>query len=871
MFLEDYTGGTLEHWTSTDGIHYTFVENIKSGGNQYKNPFIWLNPNDNKWYLYSHDSSGTVESIKVRSATSITGLRTATDTIVVSNNGPLGSPSIMYYNGRYWLLGEVLPGSLWQVVAYYSTTSPTSGFVQANNSPILTNDEACPMLFMLPGQTRAFLYTTANQTSWYEETREINLTSSILPPSPTLTNYQMRIVVNYGSGTSSADTAYLGGHCQTDFSDIRFTWFNATSSSEVECSYWIENSTVGSSAVFWVKVPQISGTSNSTIYIYYGKTGVATTSNGTNTFEFFDDFSGTLSKWTAVGGTWQIQNGQLVAQINTYGQRLRANNFVFANDTVHAQVEWTSGTYFENAICIRGQSPNEQSNGYMTFVSTWSSDNRDRISSMSNGVETTLASQGTTNPSQNVWYTYVFSAYGNTLKSTITPLYPTTLTVTDNTFSSGTLCLFDWSAASETAHYDNVFVTKSASQDPIQGNWYSEETGQVPVTVSIDNSTASGARVDVASIQTVAFHAQWNNGSSITSGNIYINGTQCAINSTGWARLTVNSSVVTSNLWTVTAVNCGGVTAFTQTAANPQIIWDQMKILSGGLSKSSASLGDSVTVWFTSAYQFDNTVFDNTKGTLYVNSSAMTWSTTNNRWEYSYAVNAIGTTTFKVSSVLDNQFGLIGINDAAGPLNLVVLDQPFFIVTNSTVSQLSFNSTSGTLAFTVSGPSGSTGFLNLTIAKSIMPDLNSLTVNLDGNPLSYISTSSAYYWSIQLNYHHSTHSIVVNFASAEVAASNPNPTQSPTVPTQNLQTTSNSNTQPNTSSSSTNQPQPTPSTPTQPSPTTAASTSPNGTPTRPSGSTSNMTIVILILMSVLLSASILTVTTRSLHKIRHAN
>ena len=63
----------------------------------------------------------------------------------------------------------------------------------------------------------------------------------------------------------------------------------------------------------------------------------------------------------------------------------------------------------------------------------------------------------------------------------------------------------------------------------------------------------------------------------------------------------------------------------------------------------------------------------------------MTWSTTNNRWEYSYAVNAIGTTTFKVSSVLDNQFGLIGINDAAGPLNLVVLDQPFFIVTNSTV------------------------------------------------------------------------------------------------------------------------------------------------------------------------------------------
>jgi len=273
--------------------------------------------------------------------------------------------------------------------------------------------------------------------------------------------------VNYGSGTSTADTVYLNGHGQSDFSHVRFTWFNSSSNSEVACPYWIEQSTVGVNATFWVKIPLIPAATNSTMYIYYGKNNVTTTSNGSSTFEFFDDFSGNLSKWTAVGGTWQIQNGQLVAQTTAYGgQRLRANNFVFANDTVHVSADWISGTYFENALCIRGQSPNEQNNGYMTFLNTWPYDNRNRISMMSNGVETTLTGQGTTNPSQNVWYTYVFSAYGNTLTSTTSPIYSTALGVTDNTFSSGTLSLFDWSAAAETVHYRNLFVTKSASSDP---------------------------------------------------------------------------------------------------------------------------------------------------------------------------------------------------------------------------------------------------------------------------------------------------------------------------------------------------------------------------------------------------------------------
>jgi hypothetical protein len=779
MFVEDYTGGTLELWSSTDGIHYTFVQNVVSGGNQYKNPFIYLNPNDNNWYLYYHDSSGSIEYIKVTSASTISGLAAATRTIVVSNDGPLGSPSITYYNGKYWLLGEILPGSLWQIVAY-SSSSPTSGFTLTANSPILTNDEACPMLYLTPDQTHAYLYETVNSAVWTEYTRQINLNSATTLLSTDLSNYQVSVNVNYGSGTSNGNTVYLNSHSQTNFGDVRFTWYNSSSNSEVACPYWIEQSTSGVNATFWVKLPQILGTANSTLYLYYGNSSVATTSSGASTFEFFDDFSGTLNQWTSVGGTWQIQNGELVAQTSSYGQRLRANNFVFGNDTVHLKAEWISGTYFEGGPYIRGQAPNEQSNGYMNLLSAWPNDNRERISLM-NGTEATLSGQGTTNPSKNVWYTYVFKASGNVLKSTITPIYPTEINATNSLFATGTLCLFAWSGAAENIHYDNVFVTKAAISEPLQLSWYGEEKMPISSSVVVDKSSVSAGRVDVASTQTVGYHVQWSNGSSITTGKVYVNSTQYSVNSTGWISLNPVYSDVTSATWLITAVNCGGVTTFSVTAPVPSIIWDQIAIVDGGLTKNPVSLGDNTTVWFKANYQYDNAAFAGTSNQMQVNGLPMTWSAVNSRWESTYTASAPGTTALSVSSVTDKLYNLTQTNDKVGPLNLMVYYQPFTVLSNSTVSEFAFNSTVGALSFTVSGQSGTTGFVNLTVAKALISDINHLQVYLDGNPLTYSSSSTDYFYIIQFNYHHSTHHVLVSLGTQSA----PEPTQTANFLTQN--------------------------------------------------------------------------------------
>lgn len=114
---------------------------------------------------------------------------------------------------------------------------------------------------------------------WHEAWININ------NPGSEIADYQIQVPVYWVPGM------------QSDFGDIRFGNTNGT----VAYSYWMESKIDGESAVFWVKVPTVSaGTSHFGIF-YHNVGTVTTTSNGDNTFSFFDDFNlGSLdtNKWT---------------------------------------------------------------------------------------------------------------------------------------------------------------------------------------------------------------------------------------------------------------------------------------------------------------------------------------------------------------------------------------------------------------------------------------------------------------------------------------------------------------------------------------------------------------------------------------------
>lgn len=83
----------------------------------------------------------------------------------------------------------------------------------------------------------------------------------------------------------------------------------------------------------------------------------------------------------------------------------------------------------------------------------------------------------------------------------------------------------------------------------------------------------------------------------------------------------------------------------------------------------------------------------------------------------------------------------------------------FSVVSNSTISALSFNSTANVLSFSASGPDGTTGYAKVFISKQLLTDISSLIVYVDGNQTDYTYSCTDNSWTITIMYQHSTHEV----------------------------------------------------------------------------------------------------------------
>ncbi|UCE40768.1 MAG: DUF2341 domain-containing protein [Candidatus Aminicenantes bacterium] len=118
--------------------------------------------------------------------------------------------------------------------------------------------------------------------------------SSVGPQS----DYPVRIIVHHEDGADMGEDVFLDYKSQPDFGDIRFT----NSDGETQLSYWIEKLTEGEDAIFWVNIDSIPASPDTAIiYVYYGNSIATTTSNGVNTFDWFDDFTADSSDEYDIG------------------------------------------------------------------------------------------------------------------------------------------------------------------------------------------------------------------------------------------------------------------------------------------------------------------------------------------------------------------------------------------------------------------------------------------------------------------------------------------------------------------------------------------------------------------------------------------
>jgi integrase len=66
------------------------------------------------------------------------------------------------------------------------------------------------------------------------------------------------------------------------------------------------------------------------------------------------------------------------------------------------------------------------------------------------------------------------------------------------------------------------------------------------------------------------------------------------------------------------------------------------------------------------------------------------------------------------------------------------------------------------LSFEASGPDGTSGYVKITIAKSLVTDIENIEVKLDGENSTFSIISLADSWLLKLTYEHSTHQIEVD-------------------------------------------------------------------------------------------------------------
>ena len=108
----------------------------------------------------------------------------------------------------------------------------------------------------------------------------------------------------------------------------------------------------------------------------------------------------------------------------------------------------------------------------------------------------------------------------------------------------------------------------------------------------------------------------------------------------------------------------------------------------------------------------------------------------------------------------------------------------FSVTSNSTLSSLTFDSTQNKLTFAVSGPSGTTGYIQSCIPKTLLTVATNLVVSLDGQNVAYDVFSKGDAWIVTLGYGHSTHSVIMTLdapapTSTPTAAPTTNPTTNP--------------------------------------------------------------------------------------------
>jgi len=298
--------------------------------------------------------------------------------------------------------------------------------------------------------------------------------------------YHMKIIV----GNTSGGNVTCNGHARSNFGDIRFLSY---SDNTTQLNYWLKNYTANTQATFWLN----NSLNDTSIWMYYGNGSASTTSNGANTFYFFDDFSNGLSKW--VMDSWNTDSIYINQSQGNSAPALRHNpddsipaNRTYQDTRIRTAYKILNGI-IEYDVYLAGAPRIIHQFGWRVNGLSWTNGYCWRLqNSAADGgffefsAPTTWAQIGTAFPavSTGTWYHVKINVSGADYSAKITPSAPagdSARSVTDSTKTTADYLVSQVHGVSMTsANYvlvDNVFVRKYWATPPTWSSFGSEETG----------------------------------------------------------------------------------------------------------------------------------------------------------------------------------------------------------------------------------------------------------------------------------------------------------------------------------------------------------------------------------------------------------
>jgi hypothetical protein len=113
---------------------------------------------------------------------------------------------------------------------------------------------------------------------------------------------------------------------------------------------------------------------------------------------------------------------------------------------------------------------------------------------------------------------------------------------------------------------------------------------------------------------------------------------------------------------------------------------------------------------------------------------------------------------------VDSDFSVFGLAMTSSQ-TIVFEEKPISVTSNSSISNMEYNAANGTLSFSATGQTGTTGYAEIAISQGLCANISSMKVYVDGveTEFTYKSLDASYdvYWVLTVVYQHSTHNIQV--------------------------------------------------------------------------------------------------------------